>query len=106
MVTDSADALTRVSLAYYCAALGDAACAESNRVQALQLEPDNVDVHYLSALVHTRLGDMQAALAATQKALDLGYPQALLVTDPQLEQVWAKRRFVTAGLTTLLEPPR
>ena len=106
LLTDPADALTTVSLAYYCAALGDTDCAASKRVQALQLEPDNVDVHYLSALVHTRLGDMQAALAATQKALDLGYPQVLLVTDPQLEQVWSQRRFVTAGLTPLFEPSR
>jgi tetratricopeptide (TPR) repeat protein len=106
LLTDPADALTTVSLAYYCAALGDTDCAETNRVQALQLEPDNVDVHYLSALVHTRLGDMQAALTATQKAVDLGYPQALLVTDPQLERLWAKRRFVTAGLPTLYETPR
>ena len=106
LLLNPVDALTTVSLAYYCAALGDAACAENNRVRALQLEPDNTEVNYLSALVHARLGNMQAASAATQRALDLGYPQALLVTDPLLEAVWSKRRFATAGLTDFFVPSR
>jgi len=106
LLVNPADALTTVSLAYYCAALGDMDCAASNRVRALQLEPDNVDVNYLSALVYAHMGDMQAAADATQRALDLGYPQALLVTDPQLQAVWVKRRYATAGLTKLFESPR
>jgi tetratricopeptide (TPR) repeat protein len=51
LLTAPDDALTTVSLAYYCAALGDADCAETHRIRALQLAPENVDVHYRSAQV-------------------------------------------------------
>ena len=104
--SDPDDALTTISLAYYCAVLNDADCAASNQARAWQLAPDSVDVNYMSALVHAQLGDMQAASAATQRALDLGYPQALLVTDPQLAPVWSQRRFATAGLTAMFDPQR
>lgn len=99
-----ADALTRMNLAYYCAAIGDTGCADHHRALAVQNEPRNLEVQYLEALVYALLGDSRRASAATEKALDLGFPQVLLVTDPRLADVWPQQRFATAQLSQMLLP--
>ena len=75
--------LTRITLAYYCAALGDSNCAVEHSTAALTLAPKMPAVHYINALVNLHLGNETAAIAAAELALDLGYPRALLRVDPQ-----------------------
>ncbi|MDP6695443.1 MAG: winged helix-turn-helix domain-containing protein [Gammaproteobacteria bacterium] len=95
------EAVTIVNLAYYCAALDDKFCAGRYLADALQMAPDDVRVHYGAALVHMQMGDTAAASAATARALRMGYPQVLILTDPLLATVWSERRFVTARLSEL-----
>jgi DNA-binding winged helix-turn-helix (wHTH) protein/tetratricopeptide (TPR) repeat protein len=95
---------TSIDLAYYCAALGDQICAQHRLTQALQLAPDNVRVQYIAALVYARSGDIRAANQATQRALALGYPRALIITDPLLASAWSKRQFAAVGITALFVP--
>ena len=49
--------------------------------------PENASVRYLHALVKLRLGEEAAALAAIERALQLGYPPALPPADPKLAGV-------------------
>ncbi|MFQ5634783.1 MAG: winged helix-turn-helix domain-containing protein [Gammaproteobacteria bacterium] len=77
----------RIRLAYYCAALGDGACAWQNSTAAVDQAPAAASVHYLDALVNLRLGQEAAAVTAVERAWRLGYPRALLTADPQLTSV-------------------
>jgi DNA-binding winged helix-turn-helix (wHTH) protein/TolB-like protein/cytochrome c-type biogenesis protein CcmH/NrfG len=91
-------------LAYYCAALGDQVCARHRLNQALQLAPDNVRVQYMAALVYARSGDTRSANQAAQRALALGYPQALIATDPLLAPSWSERQFAAVGFSAIFVP--
>jgi tetratricopeptide (TPR) repeat protein len=95
------DALASASLAYYCAALGDRLCASGYLAQALNSTPELVQVHYLAALVYMETGDIQAATAAMNRAMQLGYPQILILTEPLLVRVWSDSRFATTRLSGL-----
>jgi DNA-binding winged helix-turn-helix (wHTH) protein/tetratricopeptide (TPR) repeat protein len=86
------DVDTVIDLAYYCSALGDRQCAQQRLNQALDMAPQNVRTHYMAALVHASFGDLRAASIATQRALALGYPEALISTDPLLASAWSERR--------------
>ena len=84
LVAQPGDAVDHISLAYYCAALGDARCAVGHSNDALALAPQAPVVHYLHALVQLRLGNRAAAIRAVESALELGYPRTLFRVDPQL----------------------
>jgi len=86
------DPLTRITLAYYCAALGDGECAARQSVNALARAPEASIVHYVNALVQLRLGDKLAAIREAELALDLGYPRALFRVDPLLVTVRSSPR--------------
>jgi tetratricopeptide (TPR) repeat protein len=86
------DPLTRITLAYYCAALGDGDCAARQSVNALARAPEASIVHYVNALVQLRLGDKLAAIREAELALDLGYPRALFRVDPLLVTVRSSPR--------------
>ena len=96
-----ADALTLISLAHYCAVLGDQDCAELNQARALSMAPNDLEVNYRSAVIYAALGNREAASNSTQQALALGYPQVLLLTDPLLADLWSDRSFATARIGQL-----
>jgi DNA-binding winged helix-turn-helix (wHTH) protein/tetratricopeptide (TPR) repeat protein len=104
LLLDADSIRATVDLAYYCAALGDQVCAQQRLNQALQLAPDNVQVQYMAALVHARSGDTRSANQAARRALALGYPQALITTDPLLAPSWSERQFAAVGFTALFVP--
>lgn len=81
------DPVLRVWLAYYCAAVGDKACAWRHSGDAVALAPELAAVHYVDALVNLRFDKEAAAIAAVERTLQLGYPRALLAADPQLAVV-------------------
>jgi hypothetical protein len=87
------DPLAGVSLAYYCAAIGDVDCAGLRAAEAVALQPDHPGVHYYRALISLRLGNESRAVAAARDALRYGYPRALFEADPRLEKVRASREF-------------
>ena len=51
----------------------------------------------LCALVNLRLGQEAAAIAAAERALELGYPRALFTVDPLLESVRNSPRLAVGG---------
>jgi TolB-like protein/tetratricopeptide (TPR) repeat protein/DNA-binding winged helix-turn-helix (wHTH) protein len=81
------DPVMAISLAYYCAAMGDRACASLQSSRAVALAPASPKIHYYRALVNMRFGEEAAAISAAERALALGYPRALLSRDPFLESV-------------------
>ncbi len=81
------NAVDRIGLAYYCAALGESVCARYYSAEAVESAPEVPLVHYLDALVQLRLGHEASAVMAVERALQLGYPRALLTVDPQLATV-------------------
>jgi TolB-like protein/tetratricopeptide (TPR) repeat protein len=87
------DPLAGVSLAYYCAAIGDVDCAGLRADEAVALQPDHPGVHYYRALISLRLGNEARAVSAARDALRYGYPRALFEADPRLEKVRASREF-------------
>jgi tetratricopeptide (TPR) repeat protein len=89
------DTQTMLALAFYCATLGDLPCAEQQQLRAAKAGLTTDKEYYWSALVKAQLGDLEAASAAAQDALDRGYPQALLLSDPLLARVWSQYRFAT-----------
>ncbi|MGI9290165.1 MAG: tetratricopeptide repeat protein [Gammaproteobacteria bacterium] len=93
------DVNVMINLAYYCASLADDDCARRHLNEALDIAPGNVWVHYVAALVHVRSGDVRAANQAAQRALALGYPQALIVTDPLLAATWSGQRLAIGRFT-------
>jgi DNA-binding winged helix-turn-helix (wHTH) protein/tetratricopeptide (TPR) repeat protein len=104
LLIDDNNVNVMINLAYYCAALSDDSCAQQYLTEALEIAPGNVWVHYVAALVHARSGNQHAANQAAQRALALGYPQALIVTDPLLASTWSERRLATGRFTALFMP--
>jgi tetratricopeptide (TPR) repeat protein len=90
---NATDAETMSTLAYYYASVGSPERARELTSQALKLAPDSVFVHYDTALVHARSGDVNPALRAIERAVELGYPAALLPVDPGLELLAGSNRF-------------
>ncbi|HUO81734.1 MAG TPA: tetratricopeptide repeat protein, partial [Gammaproteobacteria bacterium] len=90
---NAADAETMSTLAYYYANVGSPERARDLISQALKLAPDSVFVHYDTALVHARAGDVEPALRAVERAVELGYPAALLPVDPGLKLLAKIERF-------------
>jgi TolB-like protein/DNA-binding winged helix-turn-helix (wHTH) protein/tetratricopeptide (TPR) repeat protein len=89
---------TVISLAYYCAALNDQACARKHSAEAVALAPAEPAIHYYIALVNLRLGREAAAISAAERALALGYPRALFTVDPMLETVRMNPRLAGMAL--------
>ena len=85
-----------LALAYYCATLNDIPCAKQQQSRAVAAGIDSGVGFYWSALVQVQLGDIEAAAEATQAALDHGYPQTVILSDPQLAQVWSQNQFAAA----------
>ena len=79
-------------LAQYYAHAGHSARATELIAEAIDLAPEDYYVQYFSAVTHTSLGDYGEAVAAIEKAVELGYPANLLRQD--------------AGLATIMENPR
>jgi tetratricopeptide (TPR) repeat protein len=67
-----------------------------NRLE--QIAPDNPQLHYNRACLHSLEGDTQNSLSALAKAVDLGYgDQAQIETDPDLKRLRTTgeyRRFI------------
>ncbi|MBT8104193.1 MAG: tetratricopeptide repeat protein, partial [Woeseiaceae bacterium] len=61
---------------------------------ATDLDPGDYYAHYYRALVELQSGDAGNAIAAAERALDTGYPVAVLAAEPILEVLWEDPRFV------------
>ena len=101
--TAGPDGRDYASLAYYCAVLTDKECAREHRLRALAVEPDSADVSYLVAMAAAELGESEGAAEAAERAIELGYPRVLLLTEPKLAAVWSDSRFATTRQAAILD---
>ena len=63
--------------------------------RALQLAPRNMYVCYDAAVTHVSLGELDEALDAIERAVELGYPVNLLSVDAGLGPLMETDRFQT-----------
>lgn len=93
------DANTTIDLAWIKAVLGKTADAEQLIARGQRIAYQDPYVHYINGLILTRLGDHEAAMAALETAVQMGYPLVMLAAEPQLESLQDQPRFLalTAG---------
>ncbi|MDH3337038.1 MAG: tetratricopeptide repeat protein [Gammaproteobacteria bacterium] len=89
---NESDALIIASLAQYHAHYGNAERAAALIAAAEKLAPQHMYVQYFSAITHASLGNNDAAVAAIEKAVGLGYPADLLKPDAGLASIIDDRR--------------
>ena len=89
---DKSDALIIAPLAQYYAYYGNAERAAELIATAQELGPQEIYVQYFAAVTHASLGNNDAAIAAIEKAVELGYPAELLKPDPGLVSIIDNRR--------------
>jgi TolB-like protein/tetratricopeptide (TPR) repeat protein/DNA-binding winged helix-turn-helix (wHTH) protein len=87
------DAQTMATLSQYYAHLGNTGRAMELITEAEKLQPQNMYVHYFSAVTHASTGNKAVALAAISKAVELGYPNALLAMDAGLSNLAGEEKF-------------
>ena len=79
------DAYTLAALAHYLASVGRTDQATWRLARAIELAPGNMYVHYFAALVAANSGDIDAAVDASRRAVNNGYPSKLLAAEPGLQ---------------------
>lgn len=62
--------------------------------RAISLSPNDPYVYYYDALIRSRLGDIPGAIDAAERAIEAGYPKAMLVSEPYLAPLHRQERFV------------
>ncbi len=78
------DAVTAVLVAHYHASVGDREEALEYHARALALAPEDVTVHYMSAILLSTLEEHERALASLRHAIELGYSMDLIYADAGL----------------------
>lgn len=80
-------------VALYYSRIGDAEKARELDAKANSQGPGIMYVHYNSALIHVQSGEVEEALAALERAVELEYERELLRADPALEGLRDNERF-------------
>ena len=88
-----ADAQNLASLALFLAKAGDGASARRHVSEAVRLSPDDVFVWNRAAQVHAVLGNLEEALTALARAIELEYPQAEAASVDEFEPLRAHPRY-------------
>jgi tetratricopeptide (TPR) repeat protein len=79
--------VNRAQAAYYASRLGEAGLARRHLAAALDGGGDDHYVHYYAALTELGFGDKQAAIAHIDRSRELGYPEILLKSAPELGDI-------------------
>jgi len=87
------DGYALAALAHYLAATGRSDQAAWRLARAVELAPSNMYVHYFAVLVAASSGDVDAAMDASRRALDNGYPNNLLAAEPGLRDLGDSAEF-------------
>jgi len=87
------DAYTLAALAHYLGSVGRTDQAAWRLERAVELAPGNMYVHYFAALVAANSGDVDAAVDASRRAMDNGYPSKLLAAEPGLHNLADSAKF-------------
>ena len=81
-------------LAYYYSRIGKREEATKKDARARGQAPNDMYVFYNSALIHAGLGEIDIALAALERAIELEYQRDLLPHDPVLASLREEKRFI------------
>ncbi len=84
MKVNPVDADTMSMLAHYHANVGEREQSLQYLAKATALAPQNFSVYYTSATALAALGDMDRAMQALEKAIELGYAKYLVRADAGL----------------------
>jgi Flp pilus assembly protein TadD len=87
------DATTWMQLAYYYTRLGETSRSIPCRARALALGEDDVFVQYYAALISLEEHNVNTALDALHRAIDLGYPIAMVRAAPEFANLLQDQRF-------------
>jgi TolB-like protein/Flp pilus assembly protein TadD/DNA-binding winged helix-turn-helix (wHTH) protein len=87
------DATTWMQLAYYYTRLGETSRSIPCRARALALGEDDVFVQYYAALISLEEHNVNTALDALHRAIDLGYPIAMVRAAPEFSNLLQDERF-------------
>jgi TolB-like protein/tetratricopeptide (TPR) repeat protein len=87
------DSVVMSDIALYYSRIGNVDKAHDLVEQAKSRGPDIMYVHYNSALIHLELGEVDEALAALERAVELSYERELLRRDPALKGLQDDERF-------------
>ena len=87
------DAISWSQLAYYSSRARDDSDVRAYTSRALQLNPDDPNVRYYTALTALELGDPAAALESLSRAVQLGYPPPLVRAAPDFASLHSDARF-------------
>ena len=87
------DATTWIQLAFYHARVGELSRAEPCKVRALALAADDVYVQYYAALIALEERNVEVALGALRRAIDLGYPTQMVRAAPEFSGFHGDERF-------------
>jgi adenylate cyclase len=93
LAIDPNDAETLGLLGHYCAEAGDADRARELCARALEQSPLDTQRHYDAARVFARLGALDEAQAALERAVELGYPPRLAAADAAFAPLAGGARF-------------
>jgi len=80
--------------AYYYSRIDQREKAVENDAKARDQAPNDMYVHYNSALINAGFGDTDSALTALERAVELEYQRDLLPHDPVLASLREEERFV------------
>jgi TolB-like protein/Tfp pilus assembly protein PilF len=80
--------------AYYYSRVEQRGKAIENDTRARELAPNNMYVHYNSALIIAGIGNTDNALTALERAIELDYQIDLLPRDPVLASLREEERFI------------
>jgi tetratricopeptide (TPR) repeat protein len=80
--------------AYYYSRIDQREKAVDIDARARQQAPNDMYVHYNSALINAGIGETENALAALERAIELDYQKDLLQHDPVLANLREEERFV------------
>ena len=87
------DASTWMQLAFYYIRLGEAARSVPCRTRALALGADEVFVQYYATLIALEEHNIDGALDALHRAIDLGYPIQMVRAGPEFSSLLQDERF-------------
>jgi adenylate cyclase len=93
LAVDPDDAEALGLLGHYYAEAGDAARARELTGRALALAPLDPQLRFYAACTLVRLGDLEAAQAALERAVELGYPPKWIALDAMLAPLAQHARF-------------
>ena len=89
-----ADSFTMMDLAWIYAMLDDFENAQNFIERSLELAPDDAYGHFYAALIAMRVGDVDAAMGALERAAEAGYSIPMMASEPHFKSLRNNPKFI------------